>query len=485
MRLPTTLGAAIALLVNCFCCDSAGPAGGDPSERESKAVRIASAISAPFDRADALVAVAKFCSRNNDATASKRYLEEALRLVGEIKGRTDSKVAAAIARITVQQAIAGDDAGARRSILSVADPRQRDTLRSEVAAATAAADYAGAVATARRIQDSDARQWALTQVAVSAAKRGNRERATALVVAASEPGRSTGLLLVAMALAANGDYDAAAALTDQISNSQVKLRGLCELADARAAAGAVPEAVAHFRQAERILRAEKLRVTSRFFVTQAKVGELATAVAGAGQLQDDDERDRAYKELAGWLAFSGRPQEARTLASEIRNEFERAEALTSIAVGMARSGEAEGAVRAARSIQVQATRCSAFRAIAKALEANGDRAGALSALDAALDAAIASPVEGGTKVLVLVATAASYADSGYSDAARQAFRSAVAETSRYGDVDYRAQLVREIAKRECICGLADDAIAWAERAEPAAIRSSALLGLVEGILDPD
>jgi tetratricopeptide (TPR) repeat protein len=282
--------------------------------------------------------------------------------------------------------------------VAVGHARAGDTARGEIVLGT--------------LRTETAIAWARGELACDAAQRGDAHAARAVQTLGNISLRDRALALVAQALVAGGQPDAAIETARQAQDRDVRARALIDIAlqeppnagtalalaatdivalsgDNRAslvaALAAAQAAVGRMETALHTIgllpeEEEQARAQSRIAVALAQHGNPADARIVAEAIGDSDERDWALDELARLAAGRGDWQAALDLAAQIDDDHQRARSLADLAIMLARSGAAAQAHAQIARIEISSERTRAHGMIVGPLIAAGAKARALQTL---------------------------------------------------------------------------------------------------------
>jgi hypothetical protein len=254
--------------------------------------------------------------------------------------------------------------------------------------------------------------WARGELACDAAYQGDPHAARAVLGLENLSLRDRALALVAQALVAGGQPDAAIETARLAQDRDVRARALIDIAlqqppnasaalafaaadivtlsgDERAslvaALAAAQAAVGRMETALHTIallpeEEEQSRAQSRIAVALAQHGNPADARIVAEAISDGDERDWALDELARLSAGTDNWDAALELARQIDDDAQRARSMADLAIMLARSGAAIQAHAQVERIEVAAERTRAHSMILGPLVAAGAKTRALATL---------------------------------------------------------------------------------------------------------
>jgi putative intracellular protease/amidase len=282
--------------------------------------------------------------------------------------------------------------------VAVGHARAGDTARGEIVLGT--------------LRTETAIAWARGELACDAAHLGDPHAARAVQMLENASLRDRALALVAQALVAGDQPDAAIETARLAQDRDVRARALIDIALQRppnagaalalaaadivalsgdnraslvAALAAAQAAIGRMETALHTIgllpeEEEQARAQSRIAVALAQHGNPADARIVAEAIGDGDERDWALDELARLAAGDGDWDAALSLASQIDDGAQRAHCLADLAITLARSGAAAQAHAQIERIEVAAERTRAHGMILGPLVAAGAKARALQTL---------------------------------------------------------------------------------------------------------
>ena len=282
--------------------------------------------------------------------------------------------------------------------VAVGHARAGDTARGEIVLST--------------LRTETAIAWARGELACDAAHQGDPHAARAVQLLDNLSLRDRALALVAQALVAGGQPDAAIETARLAQDRDVRARALIDLAlqqppnagaalalaatdivalsgdDRASLVAALAAAQAAVGRMETALHTiallpeeeERARAQSRIAVALAQHGNPADARIVAEAIGDSDERDWALDELARLAAGAGDWDAALKLATQIDDDAQRARSAADLAITLARSGAAAQAHAQIARIEIAAERTRAHGMILGPLVAAGAKARALETL---------------------------------------------------------------------------------------------------------
>jgi hypothetical protein len=282
--------------------------------------------------------------------------------------------------------------------VAVGHSRAGDTARGEIVLGTLRTDTAIA--------------WARGELACDAAHQGDPHAARAVQVLENLSLRDRALALVAQALVAGGQPDAAIETARLAQDRDVRARALIDLAlqqppnagaalalaatdivalsgdDRASLVAALAAAQAAVGRMETALHTiallpeeeERARAQSRIAVALAQHGNPTDARIVAEAIGDGDERDWALDELARLAAGDGDWDVALDLVTQIDDDAQRARSAADLAITLARSGAAAQAHAQIERIEIATERTRAHGMILGPLVAAGAKARALETL---------------------------------------------------------------------------------------------------------
>jgi hypothetical protein len=282
--------------------------------------------------------------------------------------------------------------------VAVGHARVGDTTRGEIVLGT--------------LRTETAIAWARGELACDAAYRGDPHAAQAVLGLENISLRDRALALVAQALVAGGQPDAAIEAARMAQDRDVRARALIDIAlqqppnasaalalaaadivalsgdDRASLVAALAAAQAAVGRMETGLHTiallpeeeEQARAQSRIAVALAQHGNPADARIVAEAIGDGDERDWALDELARLAASQGDWDAALDLATQIDDDAQRAHSMADLVITLARSGAAAQAHAQIERIEIAAERTRAHGMILGPLVAAGATASGLETL---------------------------------------------------------------------------------------------------------
>jgi tetratricopeptide (TPR) repeat protein len=245
------------------------------------ALRTAEKIGADYQKAQALVAVARAQARAKDSDAAGKSLRAALKIANDLGGEGDYGHVT-FGRVAEAQAEMGDAKEARRTIDAITKAPWKDiALRNVVAALAGAGDVKGALETAEAIEGEYWKGDALKEVVAGQFRAGDLKGAQQTAGAIKNVfGRVAALAEIAKGQAKAGDRAAAAKtfqkVFDEAGNEAENVRdeepglgglrhgALCRIVGAQAEAGQEKEAYAWaIKQTPPLLKAKALLEIAR------------------------------------------------------------------------------------------------------------------------------------------------------------------------------------------------------------------------------
>jgi hypothetical protein len=282
--------------------------------------------------------------------------------------------------------------------VAVGHARAGDTARAEIVLGT--------------LRTETAIAWARGELACDAAHQGDPQAASAVQMLENPNLRDRALALVAQALVAGGQPDAAIETARLAQDRDVRARALIDIAlqeppnastalalaatdivalsgdDRASLVAALAAAQAAVGRMETALHTiallaeeeEQARAQSRIAVALAQHGNPTDARIVAEVIGDGDERDWALDELARLAAGADDWDAALELATEIDDDAQRARSTADLAIMLARSGAAAQAHAQIERIESATERMRAHGMILGPLVAGGAKARALETL---------------------------------------------------------------------------------------------------------
>jgi hypothetical protein len=219
--------------------------------------------------------------------------------------------------------------------VAVGHARAGDTTRGETVLSTLKTETAVA--------------WARGELACDAARHGDRHAISQLAPIANTSLCDRALALLAQALVASGQPEAALDAARTIEDRAIRSRALIDLAIAHApnAAGLLQETAAELND---LASDERAPLVAELAAAQATVGRLETALQTAALLPEEEERDRAQSRVAVALARRGSEADARIVADAIGDDDERDWAFDELARMAASRGDWDAALALTRQI---------------------------------------------------------------------------------------------------------------------------------------
>ncbi|HEX9372656.1 MAG TPA: hypothetical protein VF897_16715, partial [Roseiflexaceae bacterium] len=164
--------------------------------------------------------------------------------------------------------------------------------------------------------------WARCELACDAARAGDPHAVGRLAPLTNASLCDRALALVAQALAAGGQHDAAIETARMADDRMVRAQALIDLALQQ-----LPNAETALAQAASEIVAltgdDLASLVAALAAAQATIGRLETALHSCALLPEDEERDRAQSRVAVALARRGRDADARIVADAIGDDDER------------------------------------------------------------------------------------------------------------------------------------------------------------------
>ena len=364
----------------------------------------------------------------------------------ELFGLVSSRPASVLSAVAVEQIKAGDIAGARRTLHSIADKAYRESVLYDIALAeSTSGDAAAALEAARTIT------------------RGHL--------------RDEVLLSVVHAQLRAGDIAAALQTAERIGQKYSRRRdnAYAAIIAARARAGEMSKAFALLDKVEtRFPRSQSLEDIA---IAQARRGRIAAALRTVGRSRSDI----ALREIVAAQLKNGDHAGALATARSLYRGASRSLALLDIAAVQARAGDSPAfrstiaeALEAARTVLFLDERARALASVAHALAQGGDESGARDMFALAIDTARrADPTDAraevqdkwaGRQVKALEAIAGRQAESGFDTAARSTMAEAVETTRNIRTDSERIAILTQLAEAQAEIGDEEAAIASFGRA---------------------
>jgi hypothetical protein len=307
----------------------------------------------------------------------------------------------------------GERTRAEEVAYAIGHQAMHEWAMAEVAVGHArAGDIARAEIVLGTLKTETAIAWARGELGCDAAYQGDPQAARLVQSLANSSLRDRALALVAQALVAGGQPDAAIETARMAQDREVRARALIELAlqqppnanaalalaatdivalgseDRASLVAALAAAQAAIGRMETALHTitllpeeeERARAQSRIAVALAQHGNLADARIVAEAIGDGDERDWAFDELARLAGGAGDWSTALELAALIDDDDQRARSEADLAIALARDGAAARAHSLIERIAIAGERTRAHSVILSLLVRAGAKARALETL---------------------------------------------------------------------------------------------------------
>ncbi len=273
------------------------------------------------DRALALVAQALVAGRQPDAAVETARLAQdrdvRARALIDIALQQPPNASAALAFAAADiVALSGDD---RASLVAALAAAQASVGRMETALHTIAL-----------LPEEEEQARAQSRIAVALAQHGNPSDARIVAEAIGDGDeRDWALDELARLAAADNDWDAALALTNEIDDDAQRAHSAADLAITLARSGAAAQAHAQIEQIE--IAAERTRAHGMILGPLVAAGAKAYALETLAHIQEPDARSRYQAALTAALAIHGDLLAAQGIARTIARPLDRARALVAIA----------------------------------------------------------------------------------------------------------------------------------------------------------
>ncbi len=416
-----------------------------------RALQTAATLQSSLYKSRAFSAIAVAQSKAGDSTAAEATFQQALQAANVIQNHHVKAVAQG--RIAIALAESRDMPKALELASTLPDNYLKaDVLGGIAVVQTKAGDMTGALQTVAMIAKGHQRAKALREIAIAQAEAGDVPGAfkTVTMIRSDNDEKARAFGGIAAARAKAGDQTAARTTFQRAfriaEGSRNKTLALHYIAVAQTNAGDQAAARDTLQKALKtpIVQDEvwKAAILKDIAVAQAKAGNVAGALKTAGRIPDvtaapDQPRLKlsAMEGIAVAQVKAGDTQGAFQTAAIIQNNSEKALILRGITEAQARVGDLRGALQTADSIQDDLRKADALTGIAMAQLKSGDLRGSLL-----------------TTLII-----------------QRGPRSAL--------------ILRSVAKGYARSGAVQDDFVWFIDQCPPLLRSSALLGWAEGILE--
>jgi hypothetical protein len=441
----------------------------------AQAITASSDVQDSFHRAQSLAEIAETQAGIGESAAAFPLLQLAAESIGNI----DSDPLASWARhdIALAWLKVGEPDRAEAMVDAVADPRLRDSvLASVVDARRADHNFAGALAVARRMQDSARQGQALRSIAIAQLGVGDTDGALATARSIVHPMLSAiALGDVVAAFAKAGSLGEARMYAARIRDDRVRSEALAEIVSAQADAGDIEGALAgakrmedKFAQAEALARVAAARmrfgsaVSGRDIFAQAialangargspgrrcfALIEIARAEISAGEnnparetlqkasaalagVKRNSDRLAAIQQIAPLQARIGDHAAAMATAWRAEDPSIRPLLMRDVATSQAEAGDVEGAVQTALALEDRPAGAAALFGILRVQSQARDSSGMGATIGAALQTVRVMRGDD-VKAGALASLAAAQLVAGDADAARRIYDEAMSVAGR-------------------------------------------------------
>jgi hypothetical protein len=315
----------------------------------------AAAVEDPAARSHLYGRIAVGAARLGDEVSYRRDIERAVAALALAPEKpeispVESAIVESIPSLIALRAKAGDVPGAKalaEEHLKGREPYRPGWMGTIAAAAAAAGDFDGAVATAKSI-DSYGRAYALVGVAAALARRNDARAAQIAEMLEDErpTGRSDAYKAIALAHAGAGRYAEAVASLDKVGDEGIRIESRADIAEKQAEAGDIDAACATVASLPRGLKRDLAYY--RVVLAQLGRGKIAGAKITAAKVEGAAHRAQLFGAIARDEALAGRRDDARRTAESIPQEDqERLNAFRAIVAAAIQAGDFDGAVRIA------------------------------------------------------------------------------------------------------------------------------------------
>ncbi|MDQ2996583.1 MAG: hypothetical protein M3R61_05940, partial [Chloroflexota bacterium] len=240
--------------------------------------------------------------------------------------------------------------------VAVGHARAGDTARAEIVLGT--------------LRTETAIAWARGELACDAAQQGDPHAARAVQMLENPSLRDRALALVALALVAGGQPDAAIETARLAQDRDVRARALIDIALQEPPNASVALALAA-TDIVALSGDDRASLVAALAAAQAAVGRMETALHTIALLPEEEEQARAQSRIAVALAQHGNPADARIVAEVIGDGDERDWALDELARLAAGAGDWDVAIELATQIDDDAQRARSTADLAIMLARSG------------------------------------------------------------------------------------------------------------------
>ncbi|KAB8143956.1 hypothetical protein F8S13_08680 [Chloroflexia bacterium SDU3-3] len=229
------------------------------------------------------------------------------------------------------------------------------------------------------LKTDTASAWARSELACDAARRGDTAAVEQVALITNERLRHQALGLVAQALVVGGQPPSALMAARMITQREVRVRTLIDLALLKAPNAPVALGLA-YDDVRLIGDDEHMPLTVLLATAYATIGDLAAAMHTVEMLDEGEERDRGYSRVAAALARAGELDTGVRIALSIPDADERDWTLHELVVAYGNAGKVERAAELLEKIADDAQRARAMADLCIARARGGRIAGAITAI---------------------------------------------------------------------------------------------------------
>jgi tetratricopeptide (TPR) repeat protein len=365
------------------------------------------------------------------------------------------QIARAQARAKLRPAAA---ATLRKALRAALDSEMDQRVMDVAECAAQLGDAQGADAVLDGLDDLNQRSTALARISAAQARRDDLQGARA-TLARIKDDKLWGLRAIAVAEARLGNFKAAKATTDEISERSEKAGALTGIASEQLRAGDRAGAMRALEDALQIARALPLVIGDK--------------------RQPSDHQPSALAAIAGVQAEAGDIEEARKTAQAIHKAPWLDVAWTNVAIAQVRGGNRREALRTTERISDSDRKGEAVKGIV---------VGHILAKDLPMAEQLCAQIKSSWwRGHALLEIAKAQARAGQRQAAADTFRQLLREaehaedTRQYGNV--KPGLMSNLARAQASVGEDQAARAWIGKQSSDLVKAWALLGLAQGVID--